>query len=78
MYGIENNNRCFYRVESDSILHTFLECCFSLFFMNKVVEWFNQTNNCMLSPTLIEKTFGIEPVDCNDTNNLELNYCLFI
>ncbi len=75
MFGIENNNRCFYCDESDSILHTFLEC-FSLSFMNKVVEWFNQTNNCMLSPTLIEKPFGIELVGCNDNNNLELNYCL--
>ena len=27
----------------------------------------------MLSPT---HTFGIEPVGCNDNNNLELTYCL--
>ena len=64
LFGIENNNRCFYCDESDLI-----ECHYSLSFFNKVVEWFNQTNNCMLLPMLTEQTFGIVPAAGNDNRS---------
>ena len=39
--------------------HTFTECPFTKIFVQKVVQWFNETNSCQISPTVEEVLFGI-------------------
>ena len=41
-YGLENENKCLYCDEPDSISHTFVEYRFSQVFVTKVINWFNE------------------------------------
>ena len=38
--------------------HTFIECPFTKTFVQRVVQWFNQTNVCQIFPTTEEVLFG--------------------
>ena len=74
-HGLENENKCLYCDEPDSITYTFVECRFSQVFFTKVINWFNVKFNCALCPTAHEKLFGIV-TETPENNVLKLNYCL--
>ena len=59
-YGVNDENRCPYCEEPDSIPHTFVECHYTQTFYVKVVDWFNAKFNCAFSPTSQEKLFGTD------------------
>lgn len=75
IYGVNNENRCPYCKEPDSILHTFVECHYTQTFYAKVVDWFNAKFNSSFSPTSQEKLFGTD-LTTSRNNELKLNYCL--
>ena len=58
-YGIKPDDKCCFCGEKDSIDHTFIHCCFTKSFVQKVTLWFNKTNNSQISPTTEELLFGI-------------------
>lgn len=58
-FGIKPDDECLYCGDKDSIEHTFIECPFTKIFVLKVVQWFNETNSCQISPTVEEVLFGI-------------------
>ena len=74
-YGLENENKCLYCDEPDSITHTFVECHFSQVFFTKVINWFNVKFNYTLCPKAHEKLYGIV-TKTPENNVLKLNYCL--
>ena len=73
-YGVNDENRCPYCEEPDSILHTFVECHYTQTFYVKVVDWFNAKFNCAFSPTSHEKLFGTD-LNTSRNNELKFNYC---
>ena len=74
-YAIETDNKCVYCSEPDSILHSFTECEESRSFFDKVISWFNTTNNSQYSPTIVQQLFGMTH-DGNDKKLSRFNYCL--
>ena len=77
IYGIENSNKCIYCDEPDSILHTFVNCPKTRYFINGVTSWFNRVHNCRLKPSLIEELFGITSSnDACTSYSLKFNQCL--
>ena len=59
-FGIKpDHDECLYCGDKDSIEHTFIECPFTKIFVQKVVQWFNETNSCQISPTVEKVLFGI-------------------
>ena len=59
-FGIKpDHDECLYCGDKDSIEHTFIECPFTKIFVQKVVQWFNETNSFQISPTVEEVLFGI-------------------
>ena len=57
-FGIRPDDECLYCGDKDSIEHTFIECPFTKTFVQRVVQWFNQTNICQIFPTTEEVLFG--------------------
>ena len=43
----------------DFIDHTFIECSFTKAFVKDVLQWFNATNACQITPTTEEMLFGV-------------------
>ena len=69
LYGIKENNICFYCGEPDSVLHTFQnveQLCFTII---------NGMHNTSISPANYELLFG---VPCGKDNDIlrKLNFCL--
>ena len=58
-FGIKNDEECLYCGQSDSIEHTFIECTFTKTFLSNVLQWFNSTNACRITPTTEEILFGV-------------------
>ena len=58
-FGIKNDQECLYCGQNDSIDHTFIECTFTKTFVSNVLQWFNSTNACRITPTTEETLFGI-------------------
>ena len=58
-FGIKNDEVCLYCGQNDSIEHTFIECTFTRTFTSNVIQWFNSTNACWMSPTTEEILFGV-------------------
>jgi len=74
-YGLEDENKCLYCKEPDSILHTFVECHFTQDFYTKLVDWFNAKFSCTFSPKSHEILFGIV-INISENSVLQFNYCL--
>jgi len=47
------------------IEHTFIECTFTRTFTSNVIQWFNSTNACWMSPTTEEILYGVFS-NCHD------------
>ena len=74
LYGITDNNKCFYCGVADSALHTFQTCSHTISFHNRVLHWFNEMHDTSVSPTNYELLFG---VPCLKNNiRKKLNFCL--
>ena len=64
-FGIKPDDKCLYCGDKDSIEHTFIECPFAKTFVQKVIQWSNQTNLCQILPTTEEVLFGIFSSTCD-------------
>ena len=64
-FGIKPDDKCLYCGDKDSIEHTFIECPFTKTFVQKVIQWSNQTNLCQILPTTEEVLFGIFSSTCD-------------
>ena len=75
LYGITNNNVCFFCDEPDSVLHTFQNCSTTTFFHNQLLNWFNGMHNTSISPANYELLFAMP---CGKDNDIlrKLNFCL--
>jgi len=71
-FGIKPDNECLYCGDKDSIEHTFIECPFTKSFVQRVVQWLNQTNLCQILPTIEEILFGYFSSACNAQINKKL------
>ena len=58
-FGIKTDDECLYCGDKDSVEHSFIECAFTKLFTQNVLDWFNQVNECQMSPTTEEILFGI-------------------
>ena len=58
--AIETDSKRLYCNESVSILHSFVECEEAKAFFDKVISWFNETNNSKYSPAVAEKLGKLE------------------
>ena len=58
-FRIKPNSDCIYCGEEDSIEHTFKDCSFTKSFIEKTLEWFNNTNKCNFTPSEKDILFGI-------------------
>ena len=73
IYGITNEDSCFYCGEPDSVVHTFINCSETISFQNSVLHWFNEMHDTSLSLANHERLFG---VPCLRNNVLgKLNFC---
>ena len=54
-FGIRNDD-C---GQNDSIEHTSIECTFTRTFTSNILQWFNSTNACRITPTIEEILFGV-------------------
>ena len=57
--GIKNDEECLYCGQNDSIDHTFIEYTFTRTVTRNVLQWFNSTNACRITPTTEEILFGV-------------------
>ena len=57
--GIMGDDECIYCGQNDFIDHTFIECSFTKAFVKDVLQWFNATNACQITPTTEEMLFGL-------------------
>ena len=75
LYGITDNDICFYCGEPDSVLHTFQNCSTTISFHNQLLNWFNEMHNTSISPGNYELLFGMT---CRKDNYIvrKLNFCL--
>ena len=71
-FGIKPDDECLYCGDKDSIEHTFIKCPFTKIFVQKVVQWFNETNFCQISPTVEEVLFGIISNSRENKNKKEI------
>ena len=60
-FGIKTDDECLYCGNKDSIEHTFIDCPFTESFTKKDIQWFNEANCCLISPTTTDLLFGIIP-----------------
>ena len=58
-FGIKEDDECTYCGQNDSIDCTFIECSFTKAFAKDVLQWFNATNACQITPTTEEMLFGV-------------------
>ena len=60
-FGIKTDDECLYIYcgDKDSIEHSFIECVFTKLFTQNLLDWFNQVNECQISPPTEETLFGI-------------------
>ena len=58
-FGIKRDDKCLYCRDKDSVEHYFIECAFTKLFTQNVLVWFNQINECQISPTTEEILFGV-------------------
>ena len=72
-FGIKANDECVYSGDRDSIEHSFIECMFTRFFTQKVLNWFNQVNASQISPTQ-RRLFGITTSSHDTTIIRKFNY----
>ena len=75
LYGITDNNICFYCGEPDSVLHTVQNCSATIFFRNWLLNWFNEMHSTSISPANNELLFGM-PCGKGNNNLRKLNFCL--
>ena len=73
-FGIKPDDKCLYCGDKDSIEHTFIECPFTKSFVQKVIQWFNQTNLCQILPSTEEVLFGIFSSTCDARIKKKFNY----
>ena len=73
-FGIKPDDKCLYCGDKDSIEHTFIECPFTKTFVQKVIQWFNQTNLCHILPTTEEVLFGFFSSTCDARIKKKFNY----
>ena len=73
-FGIKPDDKCLYCGDKDSIEHTFIECPFTRTFVQKVIQWFNQTNLCQILSTTEEVLFGFFSSTCNARIKKKFNY----
>jgi len=69
-YSLEDENKCLYCREPDSVLHTFVQYHFTQDFYTKLVDWFNRKFNCTFSPKS-----GIV-INISENSIVKFNYCL--
>jgi len=74
-YSLEDENKCLYCREPDSVLHTFVQYHFTQDFYTKLVDWFNRKFNCTFSPKSHEILFGIV-INISENSIVKFNYCL--
>jgi len=58
-FGIKNDEECLYCGQSDSIEHTSIECTLTKTFVSNVLQWFDSTNACRITPPTAEILFGV-------------------
>ena len=73
-FGIKTDDECLYCGDKDSIEHSFIECVFTKLFMQNVLDWFNQVNECQISPSTEETLFGITASSLDTTIIRKFNY----
>jgi len=62
-FGIKKDDECIYCGQNDSIDHTFIEFSFTKAFAKDILQWFNATNGCQITPTT-EMLFGVISDSC--------------
>ena len=78
-FGIKTDDDWLYCGHNDSIEHSLIECVFPKLFTQNVLNWFNQVNECLISPTTEETLFGITTSSRDTTKIRKFNYiALFI
>ena len=75
-FNIKPDGNCVYCGESDSIDHTFIECQFTKFFTQEVLQWFSGNNSCNFILNTEDVLFGLLSASNILTN--KLNYTLFL
>ena len=73
-FGIKTDDVCLYCGDKDSIEHSFIECVFTKLFMQNVLDWFNQVNECQISPSTEETLFGITASSLDTTIIRKFDY----
>ena len=73
-FGVKTDDECLYCGDKDSIEHSFIECAFTKLFTQNVLNWFNQVNECQISPTTEETLFGITASSLDSTIIRKFNY----
>ena len=73
-FGIKTDEQCLYCRDKDSIEHSFIDCAFTKLFTQNVLNWFNQVNECQISPTKEETLFGITASSLDTTIIRKFNY----
>ena len=68
-FGIKPDDECLYCGE-----HTFIKCPFTKTSVQKVVQWFNQTNLCLIFPIIEEVLFGYFSSACDPRIKKKFNY----
>ena len=73
-FGIKTDDECLYCRDKDSVEHSFIECVFTKLFTQNVLDWFNQVNECQISPTTEEILFSITVSSLDTTIIRKFNY----
>ena len=73
-FGIKKDDECIYCGQNDSIDHTFIECSFTKALAKDVLQWFNATNACQITPTTEEMLFGVISDSCDRKITKQFNY----
>ena len=73
-FSIKTDDECLYCGDKDSVEHSFIECAFTKLFTQNVLDWFNQVNECQISPTTEETLFGITASSLDTTIIRKFNY----
>ena len=72
--GINTDDECLYCGDKDSIEHSFIECLFTKLFTQNVLDWFDQVNKCLISPTTEETLIGFSASSRDTKIFLKFNY----
>ena len=71
---IKTDDECLCCGDKDSIEHSSIEWVFTKLFTQNVLDWFNQVNECLISPTTEETLFGITASSRDTTIIRKFNY----